>query len=408
MPRLRVTTERIDDPGRILRRLDPRHPLLFQRRGQGLAGVGEALRLTFTGPDRITDAAAAWHRVVADATVDDRVGVPGTGLVALGAFAFSGRSEVSSVLVVPRVTVGRTDEVSWVTRVSVDGEEPDAAVPPRTPLGPEFRSPLHPGRMSADDYERAVAAALSHIERGDVEKVVLARDLAGRVPREADLRLVLEQLTTAYPDNWTFCVDGTLGSSPELLVRVDRGVVQARVLAGSTARGRDAESDQAAAAALATSTKDLDEHRYAVESVLSALTPHTRALASMEQPFTLKLPNLWHLASDVEGTLTDGSTSLDLLSALHPTAAVAGTPTEAALSLIDELEPFDRGRYAGPIGWVDANGDGDWVIALRSAQVSPDGEVTAWAGAGVVAESVPERELAETRMKFRPIVEAFG
>jgi menaquinone-specific isochorismate synthase len=403
-----VTTQRIEDPGQILRRLDPRRPLLFQRRGQGLAGVGEALRLTFTGPTRIADAAAAWHRVVAEAEVDDQVGVPGTGLVALGAFAFSAASAAPSVLVVPRVTVGRTEEVSWVTRVSVDGERTDAAVPPRTALGAEFRSPLHAGSMTPEAYEAAVTEALSRIQAGDVEKVVLARDLAGRVPLEADLRLPLDQLSTAYPDNWTFCVDGTLGSSPELLVRVDRGVVQARVLAGSQARGRDADSDAAAAAALATSTKDLDEHRYAVESVLSALGPHTRALASMEQPFTLKLPNLWHLASDVEGSLTDGSTSLDMLTALHPTAAVAGTPTDAALSLIDELEPFDRGRYAGPVGWVDANGDGDWVIALRSAQVHDDGTLTAWAGAGVVAESVPERELAETRMKFRPIVEAFG
>jgi menaquinone-specific isochorismate synthase len=127
-----------------------------------------------------------------------------------------------------------------------------------------------------------------------------------------------------------------------------------------------------------------------------------------ELPFTLKLPNLWHLASDVDGTLTDGSTALDLVAALHPTAAVAGTPTPLALSLIDQLEPFDRGRYSGPVGWVDANGDGEWAVAVRSAQVSPSGEVTAYAGAGIVADSVPERELVETRLKFRPIVEAFG
>jgi menaquinone-specific isochorismate synthase len=145
-----------------------------------------------------------------------------------------------------------------------------------------------------------------------------------------------------------------------------------------------------------------------VQSVLDALRPHSPNLATSELPFTLKLPNLWHLATDVAGTLNDGSTSLDLIDALHPTAAVAGAPTADAVDLIDELEPFDRGRYAGPVGWVGADGDGEWAIALRCAQVSPNGNLTAYAGCGIVADSDPDRELAETTMKFRPIVEAFG
>jgi menaquinone-specific isochorismate synthase len=164
----------------------------------------------------------------------------------------------------------------------------------------------------------------------------------------------------------------------------------------------------AAALALATSTKDLDEHRFAVESVLGALRPHVRGVAASELPFTLKLPNLWHLASDIEGPLSDGSTALDLAAALHPTAAVAGTPRQAALDLIRELEGFDRCRYGGPVGWVDAAGGGKWAVALRSAEVRPDGSISAFAGAGIVADSDPERELAETRLKFRPIVEAFA
>jgi menaquinone-specific isochorismate synthase len=125
-------------------------------------------------------------------------------------------------------------------------------------------------------------------------------------------------------------------------------------------------------------------------------------------PFTLRLPNVWNLACDVEGLLADGSSSLDLLSALHPTAAVAGTPTREAVAAIEELEPFDRGRYAGPVGWVGADGDGEWAIALRCGQVEADGVVRAFAGAGIVAGSVAARELAETSLKFRPIVEAFG
>jgi menaquinone-specific isochorismate synthase len=179
------------------------------------------------------------------------------------------------------------------------------------------------------------------------------------------------------------------------------------VLAGSAARGVDATSDLEAATALATSTKDQDEHEFAVQSVLASLRPHSRGVVASEVPFTLKLPNVWHLASDVEGVLDDGSTSLDLIQVLHPTAAVAGTPTADAMACIDALEPFDRGRYAGPVGWVGADGDGEWAIALRSAQASPDGVVTAWAGAGIVVDSDPERELLETRMKFKPIVDAF-
>jgi menaquinone-specific isochorismate synthase len=180
------------------------------------------------------------------------------------------------------------------------------------------------------------------------------------------------------------------------------------VLAGTIARGTDADSDHDAAIALATSHKDQDEHAFAVQSVLGALRPHSPDLATSELPFTLKLPNLWHLATDVAGNLNDGSTSLDLIDALHPTAAVAGAPTADAIDLIDELEPFDRGRYAGPVGWVGADGDGEWAIALRCAQVSPNGNLTAYAGCGIVADSDPDRELAETKMKFRPIVEAFG
>jgi len=244
------------------------------------------------------------------------------------------------------------------------------------------------------------------IRSHELSKVVLARELVGQLPDGADIRRMIDVLAVGYPDCWTFAVDGFIGSSPETLVTVDAGSVTARVLAGSAARGRDAASDEEAATALATSTKDQDEHRYAVQNVLASLRSHSPNVMASEMPFTLKLPNVWHLASDIEGDLIDGSTSLDLIGSLHPTAAVAGTPTTDALRIIGELEPFDRGRYAGPVGWVGADGDGEWAVAVRSAQFETDGRVTAYAGAGIVAESVPERELLETRMKFRPIVEA--
>ena len=400
---LAVETVQIDDIGPLIPLLDSRDPLLFIRRGQGIAGIGEAMRLEFTGPTRMTDAAAAWREVLASASITDPIGIPGTGLVALGSFAFSEHSAATSVLIVPSVIVGRKAGISWITRVNTD-----APAPRPHPFGAEYRISLLPGAMKGDAFVAAVDTALERIHAGGVRKVVLARDLIGHLPEGADLRLVLASLALGYPDCFTYAVNGFIGSSPETLVRVDAGSVSARVLAGTISRGADAQADHEAAVSLATSTKDLDEHQYALTSVMTALAPHSSTLAASDQPFTLKLPNLWHLASDVAGTLSDGSTSLDLIAALHPTAAVAGAPTQAALDLIHELEPFDRGRYAGPVGWVGANGDGEWAVALRSAHVSATGRVTAYAGGGIVDGSDPVRELAETKMKFRPIVEAFG
>jgi menaquinone-specific isochorismate synthase len=403
LPALSVTSRRADPFPSLLAVVDPRRPLVFLRRGEGIAGLGEALRLEFRGPDRIAEAAEVWRRVAAAARIDDDVRVSGSGLVAFGAFAFADDSERASVLIVPRVIVGRRDGACWVTRI--DGATDD---PTPTPLGPEYRVDLGPGALDADGFRAAVSSAVDRILAGRLDKVVIARDLVGRLPDGVDLRRVLGELALGYPDTWTFAIDGLLGSSPETLVRVRGGDVTARVLAGSHARGADPVADEAAALDLATSTKDLDEHRFAVESVLAALRAHSGGVAASELPFTLKLPNLWHLASDVHGALSDRSTSLDLVAALHPTAAVAGTPTPAALAAIRELEPFDRGRYGGPVGWVDTAGDGTWAIALRSAEVTADGTITAYAGAGIVGESDPDRELAETKLKFRPILEALA
>ena len=382
--------------------LSSRHPLAFLRNGDGLIGLGEAVRLEFSGPSRLVDAATAWRSLVAAARVSDPVSRPGTGLVAFGSFAFADDSAATSVLIVPSVIVGRRDGVAWITRV-------DSAQPPALQLpGSEFRAAMLPGTMTRSVFTAAVQKAIEAIEAGRLRKVVIARDLRGHVPADVDLRRAITHLVRSYPDTFTYAVEGLVGSSPETLVRSEGGVVSARVLAGSAARGADAESDAESAATLVASEKEEQEHGFALQSVLVALKPHSGSLTASEHPFTLKLPNLWHLASDVTGTLTDGSSALDLVAALHPTAAVAGTPTDAALALIAELEPFDRGRYAGPVGWVDAQGDGEWAVALRCAQVSPDGTVQAFAGAGIVAGSDPDRELAETALKFRPIVDAFG
>jgi len=404
---LTVETTPIPDIRQLIPLLDGHDPLLWMRRTQGLAGIGTALRLEFSGPDRMTAAALAWRRVVDAATVTDPLARTGTGLLAFGAFAFDESSTEASVLIVPQVIVGREDGQCWVTRIWPTGSSAPEIPLELHPLGAEYRVALGAGALGAAGYRTAVAEAVGRIAAQDLSKVVLARDLVGRLPAGADLRRPITELALGYPDCWTYAVDGLFGSSPETLIRADHGEVNARVLAGTMSRGTDPAADAEAALALATSTKDGDEHEFAVQSVLQSLRPHTSHITTSEIPFTVKLPNLWHLATDLEGTLSDGSTSLDLIAALHPTAAVAGTPTNRAQALIRELEPFDRGRYAGPVGWVGADGDGEWAIALRCAQVGQDGLVTAYAGCGIVLDSDPEQELAETRMKFRPVVEAF-
>ncbi|MFT4219589.1 MAG: chorismate-binding protein, partial [Microbacterium sp.] len=358
--------------------------------------------------------ADAWRALAADAVVDDPVRLPGTGLVGFGALAFDARSAAASRVVVPRAVVGRRAGRAWITRIRREDAD-DAAEPGPTPFGPFWSGTLGPGALDPDGYQDAVRRALTAIRSGDIAKVVLARDLVGTVPAGADLRRLARTLASGYPDTWTFAVDGIVGASPETLVTVRGGAVTARVLAGTAPRGADPDADAAASLTLATSSKDLDEHEYAVQSVVGALRPVTSAVAAAEQPFALSLPNVWHLATDVEAQLANGASALDLVAVLHPTAAVAGTPTATAMDVIRRLEPFDRRRYAGPVGWIDACGDGEWAIALRCAQFGsptdgtpPVRPVVAHAGAGIVAGSEPEAELLETRAKFRPIVDALA
>jgi menaquinone-specific isochorismate synthase len=197
-------------------------------------------------------------------------------------------------------------------------------------------------------------------------------------------------------------VAGNFGASPELLVRVSHGQVSARVLAGTTSRGDSPEADVAQSNTLTSSEKNLQEHRFAVESMVEALKPFCSTVDSDDKPFGLALPDLWHLASDVYGKLQNNISVLDLAAFLHPTAAVAGTPRASAQELIAELEPFDRGGYAGPVGWIGADGDGEWAIALRGGFIEAN-VLTAFAGCGLVADSEPKEELDETELKFAPI-----
>ncbi len=422
-----VRTVPLDEPGPsgptlppqaadLLRYLPDEAPLAWVRRGDGLVGWGEAVRIDVGGASRFTDAAAAWRDLVQRAVVRDEVGVPGTGLVAFGAFAFDERSPAGGALVVPSVVVGRRGGRSWLTTIRADGRLEPVGDLPREPAA--TRSPgrvdVRPGAVDAPGWTRVVAAGVRAIRTGRVEKVVLARDVIATAERPIDVRWALRRLAARYASCWTFSVDGLIGATPELLVRSERGLVTSRVLAGTIRRTGDDDADMGRAAVLAHSSKDLEEHEYAVRSVADALAPFCSSANVPDVPFVLSLPNVLHLASDVTGVLatTDGRhpSSLELAAALHPTAAVCGTPTAAAMDLVRELEGMDRGRYAGPVGWIGADGDGEWGIALRSGQLDPDDphRMRLFAGCGVVAASDPASELAESEAKLEPMRHALA
>lgn len=391
----------------------PQNPLTFIRGGQGIIGWGEALRLEASGPERLSELAQKWRDLVAESTISDSVNLPGTGLVGFGSFAFADESEAKSVLIVPRVILGSRDGRVWLTEIS--GRELETSDAPASEHDDFWSQPsefdtnipltFSNGSQAPEAFKNAVRLAVAAIAAGEVEKVVLARDIIAKIDERFDLRPVLKSLAEKYPTCWVYSVDGMFGASPELLVRVAHRQVSARVLAGTAGRGTDPAIDAAISAALATSEKNTTEHAFAVDSLVKSLTPFCTQVDADPKPFSLALPNLWHLASDVHGVLRTDASVLDLAAALHPTAAVAGTPRLEAQRLLAKLEGFDRGRYAGPVGWIGADGDGEWAIALRGAQI--EGEtIRAFAGGGIVAGSEPEAELAETELKFQPMRDA--
>jgi menaquinone-specific isochorismate synthase len=292
-----------------------------------------------------------------------------------------------------------------VTTVGVDKIGAPPSLAPADPAEPPAGVRFADGALSGAEWELVVAEAVRRIQAGGLEKVVLARDLLATAESDIDVRWPLARLSESYPMCWTFHVDGLFGATPEMLVRRERGLVTSRVLAGTIRRTGNDERDLALAATLARSSKDLEEHEYAVRSVADALAPHCTSMNVPESPFVLHLPNVMHLATDVAGVTKDDATSLELAEALHPSAAVGGTPTDVATRLIGEVEGMGRGRYAGPVGWMDGAGDGEWGIALRSAEVDGN-RVRLFAGCGIVADSDPEAELAETQAKFVPVRDA--
>ncbi|MFC8723146.1 isochorismate synthase [Kitasatospora sp. NPDC057198] len=286
--------------------------------------------------------------------------------------------------------------------------------------GPSPDAPTGEGRWRSrpvpepDGYRAAVAEAVRRLA-GDspLEKVVLARTLELTAPGGSDLAAMAARLVHRDPRGYTFAVPAggaatLIGASPELLVSRRGTRVVSNPLAGSAARSADPVEDRLRAEALLESAKDLTEHAFVVDAVRAALAPFCAELAVPARPVLLRTAAMWHLSSTVTGVLREPATSaLELALALHPTPAVCGTPTAQARAAIGELEPFDRGLYTGVVGWGDASGDGEWVVTLRCAEAEGD-LLRLFAGAGVVAASDPELELAETAAKFRTFLHAVG
>ena len=405
--RLLVRTVAITDPGDLLARIPQPDLVAWVHHGAGLAGWGEAIRVTLpAGDDRFT-AAEKWLRSVFDSLdVDDRVRVRGSGPVAFGTFTFDASSD-GSVLIVPRTVLGRDGRGrAWLTTVTERGEVPATWPPPASP-GPAAPTGIRwrDGSLPGPRWEQAVAKAVATIKAGGLRKVVLARDVFATADEPIDARVLLQRLAARYPDCFAFACDGMLGATPELLVRRAGHQVSALVLGGTLPRGANPAEDKALGEALLASAKNNEEHAYAVESIRDALGLLCETLEVEARPSLLKFPNLQHLGTQVRGTLADGQalrSALALAAAVHPPAAVCGTPTGIALDLIRELEHMDRERYAGPVGWVDANGNGEWGIALRCGQLSGR-TARLFAGCGIVAGSEPAAELAETLVKLQPM-----
>lgn len=408
--KLRVITRELAIPeGFELINHLPENPTAFIRNGQGLIGFGEAIRFQSSGSNRISDLAQSWRDQVEQAEVTDPLQIQGSGLAGFGSATFSENSIQQSVLIVPRITLGTRDGRAWITKVTPDGEQE---------ISDDFYKNIqsyranegllfHDGALNSAGFIKQAEKAISKIRAGKIQKVVLAREIMAQLPEDFDIRTGLRKLARRYPSCWVYSVAGNFGASPELLVRVSHGQVSARVLAGTSARGDSPESDVAQSNALAASDKNLREHQFAVDSMVVALSPFCVTVDTDDKPFSLALPDLWHLASDVYGKLRNNISVLDLASFLHPTAAVAGTAREDAKTLIAELEPFDRGGYSGPVGWIGADGDGEWAIALRGGFIEQN-VLTAFAGCGLVADSEPNAELAETELKFAPVRGAFS
>ena len=388
---------------------EPPDGFFFERAGHGIVGRGTAARIEVPAGDGLVGRADGAVREALASVRSDGAFAP----VAVGVLPFGTTQD--ALLTVPAHVVQRgADDITRETIVgNVDGAAPMPFDRLAADSGPhvafaEMQVTSAPPRES---YVSAVDAALERLRGGAISKVVLARTMQVDAGRVLDPRRLVHRLRAVDPDCYAFAAPtGTgsvlVGASPELLVSRYGVEVRANPLAGSAPRAGDPDQDRANAEALGSSAKDRQEHAIVVEAVFAALHPLCTELHHDSDPVLLPTANVWHLSTRFRGRLREPApTALALAAALHPTPAVAGTPTSVALDVIAALEPFERGSYAGPVGWVDASGDGEWAIALRCAELVGE-RATLYAGAGIVADSDPAAELDETERKFRAFLDS--
>ncbi len=366
--------------------------VLFVRGGVGLAGRGVAARF------------AADAAVEALASIDHDTTLSDAAPLAMGVVPF--RPGSSAELLVPAVCVVKRDGVAWVT--AIEGADVAAALAP--PIEPEPAAPRWTvdQEVSVEQYLAAVAAARDAVRAGELTKAVIARPIRVGADAPISVHAVLRRLRATFSSSYRFSVDGFIGASPELLVEVDGAVVRSHPLAGTTPRTGDVDNDARLAAELQASAKNQIEHRVVIDDVHDRLLPFVSYLDEEPEPSIVTVANVQHLGTRLEGMLSQPSPSaIDLVRVLCPTPALGGHPRSAAIELIERVEGFERGRYGGAVGWVDAHGDGTWAVAIRCAEFADDRRSARLvAGGGIVADSDPLAELAETQAKFQAMLSA--
>ena len=400
------------------------------RHGSAIGALGSVARVAASGQQRFTAAAAGWRALLADAEADPCDGPAGAGLIAVGGFSFAPGGATGpqwqgfepGLLDVPEIALARRDGDVRLT-VAISAAPGDVAEQlvgrvvhrlsalRQAPL--PLLDPSPAGRFAIassappEHYEAAVAEAVRRIRAGSFEKVVLAREVVVRAPDPHDAGAVFGVLRASFDSCYVFCVgrgDAALvAASPELLVRRDGLRAQTVALAGSTRRSADPDVDAHLAERLLQSGKDLEEHAIVCRQIARSLRPHAVWMAAPDEPVIIKVANIQHLATPIRAQLLAPVSAIELAGALHPTPAVGGAPHAEATAQIPELERLDRGWYAGPVGWTDANEDGEFCVALRCALLRGE-EARLFAGVGVVRDSDPASELAETEVKLSALL----
>jgi menaquinone-specific isochorismate synthase len=367
--------------------------VLWEKGGFGVAGRGVARRVSV---DQVAAALGALD-------VDDELDAPGSGPVAFAALPF--HADAGATAVIPEVVVGRAEDgTRWMTTFE-DDTRPEAPPNPASSGPSRFRVE---SSRSPDEWCDLVAMAAKHIASGTtpLRKVVLAREVVVTADGDLDVAAIVARLRSGYPGCFVFSVDGFVGASPELLVSRQGDVVRSHPMAGTAPRGGDPAADARIAARLLASTKNREEHQITIDMVHDTLLPWCSYVDYEAEPSVVAVANVQHLATMVEGRLSDPAPSvLELVAALHPTPAVCGDPRDDARAFIDAHERLDRRRYTGTVGWVDARGNGSWAVSIRCAEI--EGSVArVCVGNGIVADSDPEAELAETRLKLQALLGA--